>query len=462
MKTVLPPGVVAKIPSVPLCPEANANAGTCPSTSRIGFVQVASGSGTQPYTFTGEVFLTEHYEGAPYGLDIVTPTAAGPFNFGPVNTRAKINVNPNTAQVEVTILKSTVQGSTVSGLPTIVGGIPTRIRSITVAITHSNYVINPTNCNALKGETLLTSALGSTALVSSPFQVENCSSLAFKPDFKATSSSKTSRANGASLNVNITQPSGQANIASVVTTLPKQLPSRLTTLQKACVLATFEANPSNCPKESNVGTATANTPTLPNQMKGPAYIVSRGAAFPDLELVLEGDGVRVILDGKTNIKNSITTTTFGSNPDVPISSFSLKLPTGKFSLLAANGNFCKPKLLMPTTITGQNGKKLTQKTHIEVSGCLPILSHKVKGKKLTFTVKTPQAGRVRVSGHDLGIETRHLKKSQKVTITVALAPSGEKEVRKHGHLKIKVKVGFVPKSKNGAAFTSYITATFRK
>ena len=87
-------------------------------------------------------------------------------------------------------------------------------------------------------------------------------------------------------------------------------------------------------------------------MKGPAYIVSRGAAFPDLELVLEGDGVRVILDGKTNIKNSITTTTFGSNPDVPISSFSLNLPTGKFSLLAANGNFCKPKLLMPTTITG--------------------------------------------------------------------------------------------------------------
>ena len=54
MKTVLPPGVVAKIPSVPLCPEAQANAGTCPSTSQVGVVQVAAGSG-EPFTFNGEV-----------------------------------------------------------------------------------------------------------------------------------------------------------------------------------------------------------------------------------------------------------------------------------------------------------------------------------------------------------------------------------------------------------------------
>ena len=150
MKTTLPPGLVAKIPSVPLCQEAQANAGTCPATSQVGVTQVAAGSG-EPFKFNGRVYLTEHYEGAPYGLSIVTPTEAGPFNFGPITTRASINVNKTTAQVEVAIVKSFVQGGEVKGLPTIVGGIPTRIRSITVAITHPNYIINPTNCSALTG-----------------------------------------------------------------------------------------------------------------------------------------------------------------------------------------------------------------------------------------------------------------------------------------------------------------------
>ena len=44
------------------------------------------------------------------------------------------------------------------------------------------------------------------------------------------------------------------------------------------------------------------------------------AAFPDLDLVLEGNGVRVILVGNTDIKNGITTTTFASTPDVPVTS----------------------------------------------------------------------------------------------------------------------------------------------
>ena len=77
-------------------------------------------------------------------------------------------------------------------------------------------------------------------------------------------------------------------------TLPKQLPSRLTTLQKACLAKVFEANPLACAKESpgsEVGTATAITPTLPVPMTGPAFLVSHGGEeFPALELVLEGAG----------------------------------------------------------------------------------------------------------------------------------------------------------------------------
>ena len=138
--------------------------------------------------------------------------------------------------------------------------------------------------------------------------------------------------------MNLLQGAHEANIHSVVASLPKQLPSRLTTLQKACPEATYAANPFACPPGSKVGWATVTTPVLPGRLTGPAYLVSHGgAAFPDLDLLLEGDGVRVILNGNTQIKNGITTSTFGSIPDVPVTSFVLDLPQGPNSALAANG-----------------------------------------------------------------------------------------------------------------------------
>src|SRR5205807_4644206 len=133
---------------------------------------------------------------------------------------------------------------------------------------------------------------------------------------------------------------------------------------------TFAANPLGCAETAVVGTANAVTPTLPGEMKGIAVLVSHGgAAFPDLDLVLEGSGVRIILVGNTDIKNGITTTTFASTPDVPVSSFVLKLPIGPHSALAANGNLCASKLVLPTTITGQNGAQIKQNTPIAVTGC---------------------------------------------------------------------------------------------
>jgi hypothetical protein len=89
----------------------------------------------------------------------------------------------------------------------------------------------------------------------------------------------------------------------------------LTTLQKACTDKVFNMDPAACPVASRVGTVTTTTPVL------------------------------------------------------PVGSFELKLPLGHYSALAANGNLCKQKLLMPTRITAQNGAVINQSTKIAVSGC---------------------------------------------------------------------------------------------
>ena len=176
-------------------------------------------------------------------------------------------------------------------------------------------------------------------------------------------------------------PSGGANVKSVVVQLPKQLPSRLTTLQKACLAATFEANPSKCPAASIVGGARANTPLLPGKLQGtPTTSPTAGKPSPISTWCMEANGVRVILVGKTEIKKGITTTTFATTPDAPVSSITVNLPTGPHSALAANGNLCTTNLVLPTEITAQNGKVFKQNTNINVVNCgVQIVGQKVVG-----------------------------------------------------------------------------------
>jgi hypothetical protein len=358
--TELPEGLVGAIPSITLCKEPQAGLGTCSAASQIGTATVTAGAGPEPYAFSGPVFLTGPYNGAPYGLSIPVPAAAGPFDLGTVVTRAAISVDPYTARVVVS-----------SSLPTIVGGVPLRLKSIDVAVNRSKFLLNPTNCGPLSTDTTLTSTFGLSVGVSSPFGATGCSALGFAPKFTASTKAKTSRAIGAALKTKLVFGRGpQANVKSVFVQLPKQFPARTSTLNLACREAVFAANPFSCPPGAYVGTVTVSTPVLPDQLTGSAILVSHGgAAFPDLDLLLTGDGVTVILVGHTNIVKNVISSNFASLPDVPVSSVEVKLPQGRKSALGANGNLCKKPLLMPTTITGQNGKTIKQKTRIAVAGC---------------------------------------------------------------------------------------------
>jgi hypothetical protein len=435
----LPPGLLAKLAGIPHCSEAQIaaaaarsregegaaelSAPSCPEASQVGIVNVTVGAGSQPYAVQGKVYLAGAYQGAPLSLAVITPAIAGPIDLGTVVVRVALYIDPSTAQVRA-----------VSGpIPTILDGIPLQVRSVALNMNRPEFTLNPTSCEAktIGGEVLSTS--NQVAQLSNRFQVGGCQGLPFSPSFAATTAGN-SNFRSAPLDVKIAQKSGEPAIRKVDTQLPLALPSRLVTLQKACVQAQFAANPAGCPAGSVVGTATANTPILNVPLTGPAYLVSHGgAAFPDLDLVLQGEGITIDLVGNTDIKKGITYSRFETVPDAPISAFELKLPGGTGALLAATKNLCAPTktvtasrkvtkrvhgrnkrvtvkvkqtvaepLLMPTTITGQNGAVVKQSTKIAVTGCAKAKTKAKKKKKSKAKTKPgkskAKAGRKAGSG----------------------------------------------------------------
>jgi hypothetical protein len=395
LRFTAPPGLTGMLSNVPLCTNAQAETNTCPEASKIGHSSVESGPGPYPLVVPepgqppAPIYLTESYAGAPFGLSIVVPLHVGPFTLPTQRVRAKIEVDPNTAQLTVTT----------DPLPQVVAGVPTDLRAVDAVIEHPGFMINPTNCDT---QTFTGTAYGTpppgvggpsaSAAISSHFQVGACQALKFTPKFAVSTSGKTSKANGASLTVKLTYPSlpqgSEANLRKVKVELPKQLPSRLTTLQKACTAQQFHTNPAGCPAASIVGHARAITPVLPVPLEGPAYFVSNGGeAFPNLIMVLQGYGLTVQLTGNTFInKAGVTSSTFPAIPDQPVTSFELTLPQGPHSALAANGNLCTSKLITPSEFVGQNGGTFTQNTKVTVTGC-PKAKVLTRAQKLAIALK---------------------------------------------------------------------------
>jgi hypothetical protein len=376
-----PEGVSGVLTGVPLCPDAAANAGTCGAASQIGEDVVSAGLGTSPFVVTGgKVYLTETFEGAPFGLSIVTPAKAGPFDLQegrPVVVRARIDVDPTSGALTVTT----------GNVPQIIEGIPLQVGRVTVTVNRPGFSFNPTDCEPKAITGSIRGSEGAVQPVSVAFQATNCALLGFSPKLSAVTSSKSSRLNGTSFTTKLVYPKSafgtQANIALAKVDLPKQLPSRTTTLNKACLAAVFEADPAKCPNESIVGHARVVTPVLPVPLTGPAYFVSHGnEAFPSLTVLLRGYGVTIKLVGSTFIHKGITSTTFKTPPDVPFSEFELSLPKGRYSALGAFGNLCKSKLAMPTEFVGQNGARINTSTKIAVTGCpKPKKRAAAKGRK---------------------------------------------------------------------------------
>ena len=345
----LPPGLAAKVGSVPLCPDAAAATGACPAASKVGSVVAGSGDGSspiyvpQPGRAPTAVYLAGPYKGAPYSLSVVVPAQAGPYDLGTVVVRAALRVDPITTQVSVDS----------DPLPTILKGVPLRIQDLRVNVDRPDFVVSPTDCDRMRVDSTVTSTGGIVAHPSSPFRVAACGELGFRPKLSLKLSGPTHRSAHPALKATLRMPKGGANIAKAVVTLPETEFLENAHIRTVCTRVRYAAE--NCPKDSIYGYAKAFSPLLDQPLQGPVYLRSSNHTLPDLVASLDGP-IHVDLAGRIDSPGGRIRNTFWAVPDAPVSKFILTMQGGDKGLLVNNSELCKEEPRARAEFTGQNGK----------------------------------------------------------------------------------------------------------
>jgi hypothetical protein len=358
-----PKGLLARVKDAVQCSNDAANKDTCPAGSLIGHATVGAGVGAYPfYVTTGRVYLTQSYRGAPYGLAVAVHALAGPFDLGTVVVRQAIQVNSRTAQLSVVS----------DPFPTILKGVPLRIRSVRVAIDKARFMVNPTNCSEQKVGGTATSVDGVIAPLSSRFQIGGCKGLKFAPRLRLSVGSRnhTRRGNSTPFKAVLTQKPGQSNLKSVKVSLPQTLAALLPVVNRACTLAEYQAG--RCAK-AQAGSAVARTPLLKDPLRGGAFFVRHpGQGLPDLMVRLRGD-IAIDLVGRVTIPGGTRlATNFDTIPDAPVSKFTLRIVAGSHGPLGVKTNLCTRAGKLATadvTMVGQNGAKVTPHPRLHIRGC---------------------------------------------------------------------------------------------
>jgi hypothetical protein len=457
----LPPGLLAKPAGIPLCGDAAAAAGTCPEASRIGAIEVTAGAGPAPFGLRGRVYLTGPYGGGPYGLAIVVPAVAGPFDLGVVVVRAAILVDRDDAHVRVVS----------DPLPTILDGVPLLLRSARVTIDRADTMRNPTSCAPLQIGATLTSVASLTASPTVPFAASGCDKLAFSPKTAITLTGATQTTDGKHPGVDstVTQAPGQSNIQQVQVTLPLALALDPDNAQSLCEYV--DGVRGVCPQTSVIGSATARTPLLDRPLSGKVYFVKgvrtdpktgrQIKTLPTLLVQLRGQ-LALDLRATTSVDaKSRLVTTFAPIPDAPVSSFRLRLAGGKHGILVVTvgKDICAGTQKAALVAAGHSGKKFTSSVKMSTPcAAAPKVSgvRAVGGGRVRVAVRAMVAGRVvlRGAGGRLTSWSHTMRKGQTLRVTLAPSKSARKSLARGRRVSERVSAKFTAKGKGATTVRS--------
>jgi hypothetical protein len=368
----MPTGLLAKLKGVPRCSDADANAGTCPEASRVGTVTTGAGPGTNPYFLQGGVYLTNRYKAAPFGLAVAVRAKAGPFDLGTVVVRQQLLVDPVDAHVDVVS----------DPLPTVLKGVPIRLRSLNVDVNRKDFVLNPTSCAKKTLLAAFSAPSGSVFNTSAPFGASNCAALPLKPKLKLrlTGRKQTTDGKHPGVRATLTQRRRDSNLKRVQVRLPLSLALDPDNAQALCEFKDGTKIDPTCPRGSIVGRARAVTPILDKPLTAPVYFVKNVRidrrtgrqirTLPMLIIPLRGEnGIKLNLKGTSAVSRNRLVNTFEAIPDAPVSRFDLTIKGGKNGILVTNGNICRSKQVASVLIDGQNNKPSDRRTTMTTSAC---------------------------------------------------------------------------------------------
>jgi len=359
----LPRGLLGRLADVVLCSAGDAAVGSCPDGSLIGHVVAGAGAGPLPfYIGGGRVYVTGPYGGAPFGLSVVVPAVAGPFDLGTVVVRAAVFVDRRTAALR----------AVTDPLPAMLEGIPLQLRDVRVAVDRPGFMVLPTGCREKRVRGVVESVAGRVVGASARFQMGDCGELPFGPRLRLFVGSRghTRARSSVPLTAVLTQQPGEAGIRSVSVTLPTLLSAQIPVIEDACTPEEFAGG--HC-EAARVASAVAVTPLLRDPLRGGAYLVrSPDHPLPDLVVALRGqvdfDLVgRVAIPGGTHLAAR-----FKDVPDVPIKRFVLRFHAGPRGVVGLSHRLCGARehaVAAGFLAAGKNGSSSTASPRLAIRGC---------------------------------------------------------------------------------------------
>ena len=382
----LPDGLLAKLSAINPCPAAQADAGTCADVHQIGTVAISAGNGPTPLTLPGKVFAAEPLvAGDPLSLSVVVRAVAGPFDLGTVISRSRV-------QLEGARFGANV--ATVGNFPTILKGIPTRIRAIELTL---QGLRTPPTCDPRAFVTTFTSTNdptteataqegGRTKTGETPYNATECENLSFTPKVAATVGAENDPASVGShppFSTVVTQPDNQAVIKDSKVSLPLGLNPNPAALSGIC--SPEEAAGRHCPESSNVGTASATSPLISEPLAGPMYLVENPGGLPKLVMFLDGL-IPQRLEATNTLEGGRLVTTLGGLPATPVTRFALNINGGARGLFTVANQLCGGQNI-DAAFGSHTGQAATDSAPVNVVGaCIPVIEGSGTGNQPRVTI----------------------------------------------------------------------------
>jgi len=350
----LPRGLSAALGRVETCTTLQLQATSCPGGSRIGSAVAELGPGEHPARIGGDVFLTDPYRRAPFGVALVFRAAFGPFDLGTFAVRGALRVDAFSGQVTVAM----------DSLPTLFEGVPIRFQTIGLDLDRPGLMVNPTSCAPNHVVASLRAQGGASTRASSPFELRRCIDLPFRPRFAIALGRRKQlhRSGKPSLRMSMRMPRRAANLRSVAVRLPKILELDSGGMKELC--ARGRAEEGRCQKAARIGTARARTPLLKRRMRGFLYLVQpRGKGSPDIWVSLVGQGLEVNLRAQTAVRRARAETKFVGLPDFPLRFLGLRLRGGDHGIFKLRRRPCD-RLVAPVRMAAHNRARTTLRARV--------------------------------------------------------------------------------------------------